>query len=186
MKKEIRKLIIGIRDIQDLEMKAKYDNIISTKVLDNKDIIEAKTIFIFISFKSEVNTILLIEKLLERGYNVCVPRLEDKTMKAIRILSLDNLKQTKYALEPKIGVEVKADEIDIIIVPGVAFDKKGNRIGYGGGYYDKFMKNIRKDCRKIALAYELQVLDRIIVDEWDIEIDSLITEKNIYRFKGRE
>ena len=186
MKKEIRKLIVGLRDIQDLETKAKHDNIISKKVLDSKDIIRARTIFIFISFKSEVDTIPIIERLLEAGHSICVPRLEGNTMKAIRISSLDNLEDTRYAKEPKVGEIVEADEIDTIIVPGVAFDRKGNRIGYGGGYYDKFMKKIRKDCRKIALAYELQLLESIIVDKWDIEIDSLITEKNIYIFKGRE
>lgn len=184
MKKEIRKSIIELRDLQGLKVKSKYDNIISSRVLDNKDITEAKTIFIFISFKSEVNTIPIIEGLLEAGHSVCVPRLEGKTMKAIRISSLDNLKDTKYAKEPKVGEVVEADEIDTIIVPGVAFDRKGNRIGYGGGYYDKFMKNIRINCNKIAVSYELQVIDDIITDSWDIVIDSLITEKRIYRFKG--
>ena len=186
MKKEIRKMVIGLRDLQSVEVKSKYDSIIFSRVLDNKDITGAKTIFIFISFKSEGETIYLIERLLNRGHTVCVPRLEGKDMKAIEISSLDNLEETKYALEPKTGKEVEIRDIDVILVPGIAFDRKGNRIGYGGGYYDKFMKEIRKDCKKIALAYELQILDTIPVDKWDVKIDSLITEKDIYIFKGKE
>ena len=80
----------------------------------------------------------------------------------------------KYVDKNNIG-----DNFDLIIMPGVAFDRYGNRIGYGGGYYDKYLLNIKEDIKKIALAYDIQVIDDIHREKHDIKVDCIITEKEI-------
>ena len=102
-------------------------------------------------------------------------------MKAVKINSLDELIVDNYGiLEPKyVDKNNIGDNFDLIIMPGVAFDRCGNRIGYGGGYYDKYLLNIKEDIKKIALAYDIQVIDDIHREKHDIKVDCIITEKEI-------
>ena len=85
-------------------------------------------------------------------------------------------------LEPKTVEEDKiGEEFDLIIMPGVAFDKFGNRIGYGGGYYDKYISRKNIKCPKIALAYDLQIIDKIQCEEHDIKADGIISNKEFIK-----
>jgi 5-formyltetrahydrofolate cyclo-ligase len=81
-------------------------------------------------------------------------------------------------LEPKDGVLIKKEDIDIIVVPCVGFDKNANRLGHGQGYYDKFLQDYQG--RKFSVAFEVQKLDKIDVDENDIKMNRIITEKGVY------
>lgn len=81
--------------------------------------------------------------------------------------------------EPYKGKRINANDLDVIIVPLVGFDLKKNRLGHGWGYYDKFLKNT--NALKIGVAFEIQKVDEIIVEEYDIPLDIIVTEKNIYQ-----
>ena len=142
-KKEIRKSIIEKRDKLSLSEKHSFDERIYTKVKSLTAYKEAKVIFTFISFGSEVDTLKLIGDAFREGKTVAVP-----------------------------GV------IDLIITPGIAFDNKGGRIGYGGGYYDKFLAEVNSTTPKIALSYELQRVEVLPLEPFDIRITALITEEN--------
>lgn len=102
-------------------------------------------------------------------------------MKALKIDSLKDLQLSNYGiLEPEeTAEEIMINHMDLAIVPGVAFDPKGGRVGYGGGFYDRFFSNLQVKIKKIALAYEFQILDRVPIEEHDISIDAIITEKCI-------
>jgi len=79
---------------------------------------------------------------------------------------------------------IDPSEIDLVIVPGAVFDREGYRVGYGGGYYDKFLSSkIRKDISKIAIAFDLQIVDKVPREEHDISVDYIITEKEIIKCK---
>ena len=104
-------------------------------------------------------------------------------MIAVKIHSLTELSVNNYGILEPINVDKDkiANDFDIIVMPGVAFDENGNRIGYGGGYYDKYLeKNIFK-AKKVALAYEEQILERIESDFHDIKVDFIINTKKIIK-----
>lgn len=184
-KKEIRKDIISKRNSVDREIRQDWDKEILKSLINSKFYKSAKSIFTFISYGSEVDTIKIIEQALKEGKVVYVPKTykDTKEMKAVKITNLTNMVKDKMGiLEP---VEVSEDSIgehfDLIIMPGVAFDSFGNRIGYGGGYYDKYLSNYKEETLKVALAYDVQMLNKIEIEDHDIKVNYIITEKNIIK-----
>ena len=183
-KKNIRRTIISKRDdLKPNDIEGKSNRIIN-KLYNISNFIEANTIFIFVSFGSEVNTREAIKYMLSIGKTVCVPKVIDKFyMRAIKISGMKDLVINKVGiLEPKYGVEVDFTTIDMVVVPGVAFDKKGYRIGYGGGFYDIFMSKLENHTSKIGIAFDLQVIEEITYESFDIKIDALLTETSHLTF----
>lgn len=144
---------------------------------------KATHIMTYMSYPQEVQTDRLVLKALELKKHVSVPVCirKDVTLFPSEIASLDMLETGYFGLrEPKKEFlhPVSAEEIDLIIVPGVVFDRSGNRIGHGMGYYDRFFQSIPLSIPKIALAFDYQVINQVLQpDPWDIPLDGLITEK---------
>lgn len=184
-KKTLRKEILAKRKNIDIIEKEEMDKKILDKLCENKYYREAKKIFIYISYDSEINTKSIINKALIDKKKIYVPRTEFKTrlMDAVEIISLDNLLENEYGiLEPSIKEHhIDPNELDLIVVPGVAFDRTGGRMGYGAGFYDRYFKKINKDniktIVKLALAYEFQVLEKVPMNEDDVPVNYIITEK---------
>ena len=176
-KKELRSKYIKVREeIKEKEEKSKIiaDKLLSFDVFNN-----VNTIGIYVSMKNEVDTIGIIEKLLQSGKKVCVPRIkEDGEMDFIYINSLNNMSKNKFGtLEPNdITKVVNPKDIDVMIMPGVCFDRYGKRIGFGKGYYDKYLiKN--RNIKKVAIAFSEQVTNETIeLEDYDIKYNYLITE----------
>jgi len=181
-KKEIRKFVIEKRGKLSKRDKNSFDEKIYTKVKNLRAYKEAEVIFTFISFGSEVDTLRLISDALKEGKVVAVPwiKKEKKLMEAKVIRNLEDMHPGIYGiLEPSPEAEsLDPQSIDLIITPGVAFDNKGGRIGYGGGYYDKFLAEANSSVPKIALSYELQRVEDIPLEPFDIKVTALITEEN--------
>ena len=138
---------------------------------------KATNIFVYMSKKDEVNTSNIIAFLLENKKKVFIPFIKNDELYFSEYESLDDLQDGSFGiLESKQKIPSNINP-DVIIVPGVAFDRKGNRLGRGKGYYDRFLKN--KSCLKIGLAFDFQVLDNIPVQKWDISMDIVITEKEV-------
>jgi len=181
-KKILRKEILTKRKNIDIVEKEKMDRKICDKFYESKYYRDAKNIFIYISYDSEINTKEIINKALIDNKKIYVPRTEFKTrlMDAVEIISLDNLIESEYGiLEPSIEEpHIEPNELDLIVVPGVAFDRNGGRIGYGAGFYDRYFKKINKDnIKKMALAYDFQILEKIPMNEQDVPVSYIITEK---------
>ena len=184
-KKMLRKEILAKRKNIDTAKKEDMDKKIVDKFYESKYYKEAKNIFIYISYDSEIDTKEIINKALIDNKRVYVPRTEFKTrlMDAVEIASLDNLIESEYGiLEPSIEEShIEPNELDLIVVPGVAFDRNGGRMGYGAGFYDRYFKKIGKDnikkIEKLALAYDFQILDKIPMNEQDVPVSHIITEK---------
>ncbi|HEY5575510.1 MAG TPA: 5-formyltetrahydrofolate cyclo-ligase [Clostridiaceae bacterium] len=178
-KKELRKKMLEMRDQQKPADRALWDDIIYNKFTGSEYYRDASVIFIFVSFRSEVDTHRIIRKALEDGKVVGVPRVLSKKegIKVFRIDSMSDL-ETGYfgVLEPKEGCpEIPAEDIELIVMPGAAFDREGGRIGYGGGFYDRYLAEAGRAVGKIALAYRFQVMDKVPMDENDMRVDSIIT-----------
>lgn len=187
-KSDIRKQIIEYRDSIDLKVRRQWDENIFNKLINSEVFEKAQTIFAFVSFRSEVDTHKIISHAIKEGKTVCVPKIESKQkgIEIFKIGSFDQLKEGYFGiLEPDESCPLADREnIDIILMPGVAFDRQGGRIGYGAGFYDRFLTNMKKRVDKIALAYDLQLIDIIPMDEHDVRIDGVITDKDIiYTYK---
>ena len=145
---------------------------------------ESNKIMTYVSFKNEVSTIDIINELLKMGKEIIVPICDTKdyTLIPSRILSMDELSVSYFGImEPKEPFirPVDPKDIDVILVPGLAFDRNRNRLGHGKGFYDRFLRSVKDDAIKIALAYDFQILDSIPAEDWDIPMDLIITNKGI-------
>jgi len=178
-KKHIRNSILNKMHNMSLEVRDKKNKNIFDKIISDKNIINANDIMCFVSFKDEVNTHELIKYLLEINKNIYIPVIDDKNkvMNISRINSFNELEESFYnILEPKKEyMRITNPEIlDVVITPGVVFDKDNYRIGYGGGYYDKFFCNNNIKAVKIGICYCEQLVDKVPRNDYDIPVDYLI------------
>ena len=146
---------------------------------------QAKSLFCYISMENEVHTEAMIEAALAAGKAVSIPYVLDRAkglMCAAQLKDMADLVVGEYnilTLPPEQVVPVEPSAIDLVIVPGSAFDRAGHRIGMGGGYYDRFLQQAAGAVRA-AVAYECQLFDNIAVDEHDQPMDYIFTEKTVY------
>lgn len=179
-KKELRKIMIEKRDNIHKEEKAVMDKNIIFSLKEKEFYKNSENIFIYLGFGSEIDTMSYIQDFINDGKHIFIPRTDIKTkkMEAVEITSLDGLKENKYGiLEPDNNKEeFYKNNLDLIILPGVAFDHSGRRVGYGGGYYDRYLEDIDKRIIKVALIYDFQLLENVPAEEHDIKADYIITE----------
>jgi len=145
----------------------------------------AESIFTYISGEYEADTKRTIESLLKEGRAVAVPLVfkDEGAIRFYRIMDFENLRQGSFGIyEPVIGEsepEIFPDEGSVIIVPGAVFDKGGYRIGYGGGYYDKYLSD-KQNIMKIGVCFDFQVIGSVPRDGFDVPVDMVVTDKRIY------
>lgn len=182
---EKRLLREGMRKLReklsDREVKEKSSTI-AKRLLQLEEYEQAKTVMFYMGANKEVKTEEAVKASLEAGKNVAVPvsDLENGKIIPVKLTSLSSLKPGAYGiLEPAGGKEIDEKEIELAVVPGLAFDAEGNRIGYGLGFYDRFLRNI--SAKKIALAYEMQIVDRVLATENDVPMDLILTEERVIR-----
>jgi 5-formyltetrahydrofolate cyclo-ligase len=153
----------------------------------------AQTVMYYIDVRSEVRTRHALPTALAQGKKIVVPWCNEKgELELFHLESMDELAVGMYKiLEPKPELrllsakQVAATDLDLIMVPGVAFDRTGARMGHGKGYYDKLLQHARPDAPLVALAFDCQLFPEIPTAEHDIFMDMIITEKAIYDGKGR-
>lgn len=174
MKDEIRKAILKERDLQTKEKILEKSKKIKERLFLLGDFIEARAILFYYSFRSEVRTDIMIREILGKK-RVFLPKVEGKGLKIYEINAMNEVEKGFCGLfEPLPYKPVHLEEIDIVIVPGVCFDKMGFRIGYGNGFYDRFLS--LHSFKKIALAFSLQIIEKIPHTINDIRMDKIITE----------
>ncbi|MCY6957682.1 5-formyltetrahydrofolate cyclo-ligase [Clostridium brassicae] len=178
-KKEIRDYVKIKRNELKLEEKNKFDKRIFNKLIESEDYSKAKNIFIYVSFEGEVDTYRIIKHAFKNHKRVYVPKVISKElgMKAVEIKTLKDLKIGAYGIYEPDSFDNAVDEniIELVIVPGVAFDLSGGRVGYGGGFYDRFLKKLSPNAAKFALAYDFQLMNEVVMKEHDIRVDRIIT-----------
>ncbi len=174
-KSDIRKQMIEKRD--SILEKEKIDMDLKNRLENLDEFKNSDTFFLYVSFGSEFNTHGIIEDLLSKGKTVLVPYVKSKgIMIPVEIKSMDDLVPGKYGiLEPK-NHEASYKKIDFVLVPGLCFDKNHYRIGYGGGFYDRFLEKHGSDSHKISVVYDFQLVDDLHPDNYDIPVDKLIVQ----------
>lgn len=184
LKKEIRSRIEAQRRQLSSEwVKSKSQQI----VLNLQSLPEfqgARTVHCYVSWRNEVHTHDLISNMLREGRQVVVPvvDLANRTLLHSAIRTFDDLKPGAFGIlePPKENLQkILFNELDLVIVPGVAFDLSGHRIGFGGGYYDNFLTHVT--ATKIALTYQFQIVEKIPIRKEDQRVDILVSEEGVYR-----
>lgn len=186
-KQEQRKTLRKIRDEIPQELRTLKSSDITEKFLKSDKYISAETVMLYISFGSEPDTFDILDRVISDGKKLAVP-LCDSVKCEITAFGADSLSQLKSGsyeiLEPdseliESGVlkPVQSSEIDLVVVPGLGFDKYGYRIGYGKGYYDRFLNGFAGDT--VGLCFKECLLDKIYRDEFDIKVDTVITDSDI-------
>lgn len=183
-KQDIRKIIKRKREEIDKQIKKELDLRIMNNFFNSDYINKSNVIFIYVNMESEINTVDIITRLLNMGKRVAVPKVlpGNKEMVALEIKSLSDLNESGAfgILEPDITKKDVGDEVDLIILPGLAFDKRGYRIGYGGGFYDRFLQRYN-NVKRVSLCYNFQIIENIPEEDFDEAIDIIITEDKIIR-----
>ncbi len=182
-KKELRKRVLNIRNSMSIENVEKNSSIIIDKIVNTDIYKQSKVVFIYMDFNKEVMTSQLIKRMLSEKKRVVIPYTDTINTELIpsEITKQADLKLNSFGYyEPVSIMPVDPEEIDLVIVPGVVFDKQLNRIGFGKGYYDKILIKLKPSAVKIAVAHEFQVFELIPTEEHDIKMDMIITEKSIW------
>lgn len=136
---------------------------------------QADTIFGYLPFNQEVDLRALLQKALEEGKQVALPKCYGKEMRFILVRDLSQIQHTAFGVpEPAADGPVSTDKTGLVIVPGLVFDRRGYRIGYGGGYYDRFLC-LEPEHPTIGLCYDFQLMDRLAPDPHDIAVDTVFS-----------
>lgn len=184
-KKELRKKAKELRNSIAPEEVKRLSELIHKRLFEHPWFVNSNTIFVYVSTGNEVKTAEIIEKALNDGKTVCVPRvIPHVKMEAVPIDGLDDLRTGFFnIMEPKPDLlPLSENKIDLVIVPGLLFDMHGFRVGYGGGYYDRFLARIPSDCRTLGLAFDFQVVDELPAEDHDMKIMAVITDKRVIVF----
>lgn len=177
IRKEIfrRRKLIERRQLEDDSRK------IFEKIRRMPEFVKAGCIYLYIDCKNEVMTEDIVREALALGKKVAAPKVMGKEMLFFEITSYDDLEPGGFGIrEPKEGLPLADGEEGFMVMPGVAFDQKKHRVGYGGGFYDRYLM-LHTNLYKAAIAFELQMMDEVPSEPTDIYPDCIITEKNIYK-----
>lgn len=185
-KKELRKKILAVRDNLSKEAWQEGSRVIFERLITLNEFMAAQKIFIFINFRSEVDTKPIIEYLLKKGKKVIVPYtdVKNKTLKLYYLNNFDELVEGSYGIlepDPKKAIEANIEDVDLVIVPGSVFDEKGGRIGYGGGFYDRLLPSIRKEVKTVAISFDFQVIEEVPMGYYDRRVDIIVTDKRVIK-----
>jgi 5-formyltetrahydrofolate cyclo-ligase len=180
-KRRIRREVLAIRDgVPPVERRA-MGELLTERFLALPEVMGARSVMVFWSFGSEVPTERAIQRLQARGVVVALPRVEGSELVAVSYSPGDPTKTTSFgAEEPLGGARIPPATLDVVAIPAVAFDRRGGRIGYGGGFYDRFLRGL--PGFKAGLAFGLQVLhEELPTGNFDRRVDAIVTESETIR-----
>lgn len=161
-----------------------YEQLLQLDLFKNSNVIAS-----FVDFREEVSMTKINTYILNSGKTLVLPYVDfkRKEMTFHIVNDLSTLHLSRYGIRepnPNLHSEIDIADIEIVLTPGVAFDKNGYRLGYGGGFYDRFFATIDSLIPKIGIAYSLQLVDSIPVESHDKALDGIVTEKGLTQFKS--
>lgn len=181
-KRDIRRSVLHERDALLEEDRRARSAAITERLMALPELVSTRTVMASWSFGSEVDTSGLIEALHAAGKRVVLPRVDGREVAAVVYVPGDPTAATSFgAMEPTSAEIVRPTEIDVVIAPGVAFDRNGGRVGYGGGFYDRFLRTVRADTSVIGLAFAVQLVEDVPRGEHDRLVDVVVTEEELIR-----
>lgn len=185
-KKLIRQAVLEKRGCLTPLEAAQKSEAICRAVVATRAFVSARFIMAYIDARNEVQTEGIIRQAWAEGKHVAVPVCvpQTHTLLVSEIMSFEELHDGFYDIKEPMEEymrPVSPGQLDLIIVPAVVYDKKGYRIGYGGGYYDRFLSSLDKHIATIGIAFDVQIIDKVPVQPFDIPVDMVITESGIIK-----
>ena len=186
-KQELRARIVAARDAMGAADRGADSDAIAARISALPSFRDARRVLLTLPFRSEWNTRPLIDAALAAGKTLALPRVDTVNRMLdiciVRDISLDCAPGYRTIPEPHAHVErVAPDSIDWVLVPGVAFDVRGQRLGYGGGYYDRLLAQLPRLSPRVAGAFDAQVVDRVPAAQHDLVVDTLVTPTRVLTF----
>lgn len=183
MKNELREIYKQKLFQQSTEDRMKNSKFIRNNLFEQPEWQNTSVIGLILSKKFEVDTLEIIKKAWDEGKKVAIPKCipQGRKMEFYIFTSFEQTEVVYYGLQEPIVEQteyVQSAQIDTIVVPGLAFSKEGSRLGFGGGYYDRYLSTFHGEI--LSLVYECQLEENIPMEEHDIVIPKIITEKNVY------
>ena len=183
-KRDVRRSVLAARDALGEAERVARSTAIRRRFLALHEVEDVGVVMGFWSFGSEVSTPPLLEALHARRVRVCLPRVASGgDLEAVAYEPGDPMNETSFGVrEPADGTILAPEALDLVVTPGVAFDRSGHRIGYGGGFYDRFLRRTRRGVPRIAIAFDLQVQSKELpAGSFDLGVDVIVTETETIR-----
>jgi 5-formyltetrahydrofolate cyclo-ligase len=183
-KREVRRRVLAHRDAIEPEVRDRAAARVTERVLALPEIAAATTVLAFSSFGSELPMLPLIGALVGRDVRVGLPVITGTDIVARAWRPGDPTTETSFgALEPADGAPIEPSAIDVILTPAVAVDRTGRRVGYGGGFYDRFLLQTRSDAVRVAVVLAEQLVDEDLpAGAFDLRVDAIVTPDELIRF----
>ena len=183
-KRVLREAIVAARDALDPGRRAQSSQAIASRIVATPAFVDAKRVLVTLPFRSEWDSTLIVRHALASGKLVAAPRVDApaRILRAYRIDDPERDIETGYRgiPEPRAScAEVSLADIDWVLVPGVAFDAGGGRLGYGGGYYDRLLPLVATSAPRIAGAFDMQIVDAVPTAPHDVRVDAVVTEQRM-------
>jgi 5-formyltetrahydrofolate cyclo-ligase len=184
-KRALREHVLARRDRLPAAARRAHSARVFDHLMTLPELKTATSVMCFVSFGSEVDTTPLVRWCLEQGKRVALPRIVGRRhMEAFWVTDpAADLESGSYGIrEPRSGLpQASPEAIDLIVVPGSAFDRSGDRMGYGGGFYDTFLPRLHPGTPRVAVAFDLQLVDDVPEEAHDLSVDVLVTERGVLR-----
>lgn len=177
-KNDLRRTLLRKRRSLTADLRQEFSDRILRHLLSLDLFCNAKSMLLFCPFDNEPDITPAFDYVLKEGKSLVLPKVEGDHLLLLKTERLEDLRVGAFCIrEPVGGEKVEPEDLDLAVVPGVAFDRRGYRLGMGKGYYDRLL--VRVKAPKVGVAYSFQVLERIPVDPWDQKVDLVITEEGI-------
>ena len=179
-KKALRRELLARRRAFSAQERAALSEMICARALDFPAVKAARTIMLYAATAEEIDLYPLMEQLLAEGRRIVLPEIVGSgVMEARALPAMDALTAGAFGIltpDPARGQRISPEEIDVIIVPGAAFDADGGRLGLGGGYYDRYLPRARRAVR-LVLAYDVQIVPHVPMGAQDVRVDAILSER---------
>lgn len=181
-KDEIRRAMRERLVTVSLEQRAEWSKAACARLVRSPAFQNATVIMLYMPMRSEVDVLPAALEAFRLGKSICVPRVESgrTTMNAIATNTFDDESMTPDAMGvrvPKSGNQIPDESIDLVVVPGVAFDARGARLGRGGGFYDRYLASLKRNTSTIGICFDMQFVDSIPVDRLDVCVKAVVSDR---------
>lgn len=174
---QLRKRILTARDNLGPEAAAKGSRRVCGILQQIPELAKARVIMAYAPARNEVDTTLFWADTMQDDRVLVLPRVEDRELVPVRFSGWENTKRSSFGIREPMGEPYPSQDIEVVLVPGVVFDRNGYRLGYGQGFYDRFLPTLDPATIFIGIAYDFQVVDDTYPRKHDVRVDFVITER---------
>lgn len=178
----------AMRAALDLDVVVEASEMLAVNLLALPEVTRARTVLAYHAMPEEIDPAPAVERLRDTGAMIAYPRIEGPGVIALHLVTAETVLHPGpfgLAEPPADAPRVDPQSIDVALVPGVAFDETGGRLGHGGGYFDRLIPGFRTDCAVLGIAFDMQIVDAVPAEEHDVRVDAVVTPTRVVRAAER-